>query len=108
VATKDRPAPAPVDESLVITRVFDAPRSLVWKAWTEPERLVYKHGGDEDVEPVNFRVAVMFAEHAGKTRLTMQMLFPSANARDHVVKTYGAVEGMNQTLRRLEEHLANA
>jgi uncharacterized protein YndB with AHSA1/START domain len=22
-----------------ITRVFDAPRDLVWKAWTEPERL---------------------------------------------------------------------
>jgi uncharacterized protein YndB with AHSA1/START domain len=25
---------------LVITRVFDAPRSLVFKAWTEPERLM--------------------------------------------------------------------
>jgi uncharacterized protein YndB with AHSA1/START domain len=25
---------------LVITRAFDAPRSLVWRAWTEPERLV--------------------------------------------------------------------
>jgi uncharacterized protein YndB with AHSA1/START domain len=24
---------------LVITRAFDAPRSLLWKAWTEPERL---------------------------------------------------------------------
>ncbi len=24
---------------LVITRVFDAPRSLVWKAWAEPERM---------------------------------------------------------------------
>ncbi len=23
---------------IVITRVFDAPRALVWKAWTEPER----------------------------------------------------------------------
>ena len=25
---------------LVITRVFDAPRELVWKAWTEPKRLM--------------------------------------------------------------------
>lgn len=25
---------------LVITRVFDAPRELVWKAWTEPERFM--------------------------------------------------------------------
>ena len=22
-----------------ITRVFDAPRELVWRAWTEPERI---------------------------------------------------------------------
>ncbi|HYN82904.1 MAG TPA: SRPBCC domain-containing protein [Gemmatimonadaceae bacterium] len=27
------------DRELVITRVFDAPRDLVWKAWTEPERI---------------------------------------------------------------------
>ena len=25
---------------IVITRFFDAPRELVWKAWTEPERLM--------------------------------------------------------------------
>jgi len=24
---------------ITITRVFDAPRELVWRAWTEPERL---------------------------------------------------------------------
>jgi uncharacterized protein YndB with AHSA1/START domain len=27
------------EQELVITRVFDAPRGLVWKAWTEPERV---------------------------------------------------------------------
>jgi uncharacterized protein YndB with AHSA1/START domain len=27
------------DEPFVITRVFDAPRELVWKAWTNPEHL---------------------------------------------------------------------
>ena len=27
------------DRVLVISRVFDAPRSLVYKAWTEPERI---------------------------------------------------------------------
>ena len=27
------------ERELVMTRVFDAPRELVWKAWTEPERL---------------------------------------------------------------------
>lgn len=27
------------ERELVITRVFDAPRELVWKTWTEPERM---------------------------------------------------------------------
>jgi uncharacterized protein YndB with AHSA1/START domain len=148
------------DREIACTRVFDAPRDLVWKVWTEPEhiakwwgpkgftttsysmdvrpggvwrfvmhgpdrdyqnkityvevvkpeRLAYKHGGtgdkeDREVEPVNFQVTVMFTEQGGKTRVDMRMVFPSANARDYVVKTYGAVEGLNQTLARLEEYL---
>ncbi len=32
------PAKGRVERELVITRVFDAPRELVFKAWTEPER----------------------------------------------------------------------
>jgi uncharacterized protein YndB with AHSA1/START domain len=27
------------EQEITITRVFDAPRELVWKAWTEPEQL---------------------------------------------------------------------
>ncbi len=27
------------EREIAITRVYDAPRELVWKAWTEPERL---------------------------------------------------------------------
>jgi uncharacterized protein YndB with AHSA1/START domain len=26
-----------VDREIVLTRVFDAPRSLVWDAWTDPK-----------------------------------------------------------------------
>ncbi len=29
----------PTDTEIVITRVVDAPRRLVWKAWTEPEHI---------------------------------------------------------------------
>ncbi len=29
----------PANSILAVTRIFDAPRELVWKAWTEPERL---------------------------------------------------------------------
>jgi uncharacterized protein YndB with AHSA1/START domain len=79
---------------------------IVFLEVLKPERLVYKHDPEPGSEPVNFEVTVTFAADGAKTKLTMRMLFPSAAARDHVVKTYGAVEGLNQTLGRLEEMLA--
>jgi len=33
-------APTAEESVLVITRVFDAPRELVWKAWTDPESVM--------------------------------------------------------------------
>jgi uncharacterized protein YndB with AHSA1/START domain len=29
----------PDTKDITITRIFDAPRELVWKAWTDPEHL---------------------------------------------------------------------
>ena len=29
----------PSEGELVVTRIFDAPRELMWKAWTDPERV---------------------------------------------------------------------
>lgn len=152
-------APIVGERDITATRIFDAPRDLVFKLWTDPKhlanwwgprgfttttfnmdvkpggvwrfvmhgpdgtdfqnkityvevdapkKLVYKHGGDKDVEPVNFQVTVNFDEHDGgrKTKLTMQMQFPSNVAMRHVIDKYGAVEGLKQTLGRLEEKLA--
>ncbi|MGH6968980.1 MAG: SRPBCC family protein, partial [Stellaceae bacterium] len=70
-----------------------------------PERLVYRHGGADDVEPVEFSVTVTLADEGGKTRLTWHMLFPSVAGRDRVVREYGAEEGLKQTVGRLAEHL---
>ena len=39
MAEKNNPVSPTTDRELRITRVFDAPRSLVFKAWTEPERI---------------------------------------------------------------------
>jgi len=45
VATrKNGSAEDTADREIVITRVFDAPRELVWKAWTERERLMQWFG----------------------------------------------------------------
>ena len=34
----------PIDQEFTITRVFDAPRELVWKAWTDPEQVARWYG----------------------------------------------------------------
>lgn len=134
------------------TRVFDAPRSLVWKAWTdpvhlgqwwgpigfttttqefelreggrwihtmhgpdgtdyrneinfksviEPELIEYEHGPS----PL-FHVTVRFEdEGAGRTLLSMRMVFPSAEERDRTEEKFRAAEGLDQTLGRLAEYL---
>lgn len=150
------PASDSADREIVVTRLFDAPRELVFEAWTNPkhiphwwgpkgfattvhemdvrpggvwrltmrgpdgrdyknrivflevarpERLVYKHEPEPGSEPVSFQSTVTFVERGDKTEVTTRMLFPSLQARDHVVKTYGAIEGVKQTLGRLGEHL---
>ncbi len=49
----------PVKDELIITRIFDAPRSLVWSAWTEPEHLMRWWGPKNFTAPfckIDFRV----------------------------------------------------
>jgi uncharacterized protein YndB with AHSA1/START domain len=46
-------------QEITITRVFDAPRELVWKAWTEPEQLARwwgKRGWSTPVESITMDV----------------------------------------------------
>jgi uncharacterized protein YndB with AHSA1/START domain len=144
------------DREIVMTREFDAPRELVFAAYTnpehipqwwgprgftttihemdvkpggvwrfimhgpdgtdydnkivyseivKPERLVYDHGSDKEDDPGKFHVTVTFADEGDRTQLTMRMLFASTEARDAMIE-FGAVEGGNQTLERLAEHLA--
>jgi uncharacterized protein YndB with AHSA1/START domain len=149
--------PSPTaDREVVIERVFNAPRELVFQAFTDPEhvdawwgpkgfttttdvrdvrpggswtfmmvsaegvefenhidylevevpeRLLYDHGTRPGLPP-HFRVEVVFKAEGNRTRLTMRSTFPTAEARDYVVREFNAVEGGNQTLDRLERHLA--
>lgn len=137
---------------IVITRVFDAPRDLVFDAWTKeehlskwwgpqgftmttqqfdmkpggtwefimhgpdgvdfpntnvfvevvkPERIVFKHA----VFP-HFLATASFKEVEGKTQLTYRTVFEETASVFDKVKTY-AVPGAEQTMDRLEEHLAS-
>jgi uncharacterized protein YndB with AHSA1/START domain len=146
------------DREILISRVFEAPRELVWQAMTDPqhvvhwwgprgftttieemdvrpggvwkhvmhgpdganypnkstfkevvkpERIVYSHGGGREGGPgVSFVATWTFdTVEAGKTRVTIRMVFLSAKDRDCIVKEFGAIEGGRQTLERLGEHL---
>ena len=78
----------------------DYKNEIVYVEVVKPERLVYDH-----ISGPRFHVTVIFSEEGEKTRLSMQMLFESAAERDNTVKKFGAVEGLNQTLVKLQEHL---
>jgi uncharacterized protein YndB with AHSA1/START domain len=52
VARKTDPAEEASDREFVITRVFDAPRELVWKAWTEPKHMAQWWGPHTFTNPV--------------------------------------------------------
>ena len=145
------------DRELIITREFNAPRELVFQAWTDPkhlinwwgpngftntfhevdikpggvwlftmhgpdgldyrnrirfieivkpERLSYLHDSDDPKDKSKFNVFVTFEEIGKKkTSLTMRMVCATPEERNVVVEQYGAMEGANQTLGRLEEEL---
>ncbi len=78
---------------------------IVYEEVVEPERLVYRHEGDEECEPVDHHVTVTFAERGKQTEVSMRMVFSSAAALEHVVTKHGAVEGAKQTFQRLADHL---
>jgi uncharacterized protein YndB with AHSA1/START domain len=116
------------DREIAATRVFDAPRELVWKTWTQPEhisnwwgpdgadyqnkivyvevvkheRIVYDH-----VSPPVFRVTATFTDLGDKTEISMRMVFESAALREKTAKDFDAVEGLHQTLGRLVAQLAS-
>ena len=72
-----------------------------------PERIVYRHGGGDDVEPVQFRQTVIFEDLGGRrTRIIWRGDFPSAAERDRVIKEYGADKGLVQTMARLADYVA--
>jgi uncharacterized protein YndB with AHSA1/START domain len=58
-----------IAEGITITRVFDAPRELVWKEWTEPERFADWFGGTESEVPLS--TVSMDVRPGGLWRLTM-------------------------------------
>lgn len=88
----------------------DYKNKIVYIEIDRPARLVYKHSGEEEFEPVNFQTEVTFealGERGENTKVTMRSIFPTAQERDFVINNYGAVEGGKQHLANLEDYLAS-
>lgn len=161
MVASDNAGTMPAIKDLVIERVFDAPRKLVWKAWTDPkqlmqwwgprmftaplceldvrpggallihmrgpkdtpfdmimpmtgtyrevvnlERLVYSSIAIEDANgnpPLETLTTVTFADHNGKTKLTLRVVVVKATP-----ETAGPLSGMEmgwtQSLDKLGEY----
>jgi uncharacterized protein YndB with AHSA1/START domain len=84
----------------------DYQNRITYEEVVPPQRLVYRHGGGEDVEPVQFRQTIVFEDLGDRTRVVWRGDFPSAAERDRVIKTYGADTGLVQTLARLADYIA--
>jgi uncharacterized protein YndB with AHSA1/START domain len=84
----------------------DYQNRITYEEVVPPQRLVYRHGGGEDVEPVHFRQTITFEDLGGRTRIIWRGDFPSAAERDRVIREYGANTGLVQTLARLEQYVS--
>ncbi|MDE2600556.1 MAG: SRPBCC family protein [Rhodocyclaceae bacterium] len=73
---------------------------------TKPERLVYAHRGEDETADIHFHATILFEEADGKTRLSMQMVFQTAEELRRVADEFGAREGAVQHLARLAAYLA--
>ena len=79
----------------------DYQNTIVFIEIVEPEWLAYS-----DVSGPQFQVTVTFADQGDKTRVSVQTLFESTTPRDKMAMEFGAIEGLSQTLDRLEAHVA--
>jgi uncharacterized protein YndB with AHSA1/START domain len=83
------------------------PNKSIFKEIVKLEKIVYSHGGRRENGPgVSFVSTWTFdVVETGRTKVTIRMVFPSAENRNFVVKEFGAIEGGRQTLERLGEYL---
>lgn len=83
----------------------DYPNQIDYEEIVTPERLVYSHGTGEPNHPADFRTTVTFEDLGDKTHVTLRARFAStAELQRHMA--FGAVEGGQQTLARLDAHMA--
>ena len=82
----------------------DYPNHVRFTEIVKPSRMMHDHGGDDG--KVLFQAEITLDDMGDRTRVTLRSVFATKDARDLVVKEYGAIEGGKQTLARLDQYLA--
>jgi uncharacterized protein YndB with AHSA1/START domain len=126
---------ATADRATVVSRVIDAPRELVFEAFTEVRHLSRWWGpegfttttqsfefrvgwtviaaperiallhGESRGDPNAFESVLTFAADGAATRIEMRTVFPTRELRDEAVEKYHAIEGGQQTLSNLAAYV---
>jgi uncharacterized protein YndB with AHSA1/START domain len=109
------------ERTVAITRVLDAPRERVFKAWTQAQDLAHWWGPkgftvsacETDASPGGvFRVCarspevidVTFAEQGGRTEVTLHIT-AGGPTPEAAAMLEGMDKGWNQSVERLDTHL---
>jgi uncharacterized protein YndB with AHSA1/START domain len=112
------------------TRLLDAPRETVWRAWTDPERgplALHGTGGADNPATITFLAVqepavlaylsgdpsqpghafttVEFSDEGGKTAVTVRMHFASAEERTRMVEENSALQELEASLDELATNL---
>jgi uncharacterized protein YndB with AHSA1/START domain len=83
----------------------DYPNRVRYTEIREPEFVAYDHDGGEGGDPAHaFKGSWTFDAEGRKTRVTMRLVAATPEQRAYMAQ-FGAVEGGNQTLARLESYL---
>lgn len=85
----------------------DYPNKSVFLEVVNPEHGLLACRGQTGRSGVNFQFTFRFEEEGDKTRLTLRMVFDTAQDRERIAKEFGAIEGGKQTLERLAGYLSN-
>jgi len=84
----------------------DYPNESVFTEVVKPQRIVFELRGGKKGAPESRKEMIWtFEDLGGTTKVTIRQVYPTAEERDLVAKTYGAIEGGKQTLGRLADYL---
>jgi len=79
------------------------PNLITYREIDAKSRLFYDHGDPTD--PKQFEAELCFDTKDDGTLVTLSLMMPSKEARDHAVEVIGAIEGGKQTLASLDAYI---